>query len=41
MVTKTLENPEAFVPKSYVGLCSEKVAELVVEFSASAYMTET
>ena len=23
MVTKTLENPQTFVPKSHVGLCSE------------------
>jgi hypothetical protein len=41
VVTKTLENPQAFVPKSHVGLVLQKVAELSPEFSSSAYMTDT
>src|SRR2546429_508314 len=41
VVTKTLENPQAFVPKSHVGLVLQRVAELSPEFSSSAYMTDT
>ena len=41
VVTKTLENPQAFVPKSHVGLVLQKVAELSTAFSSSAYMTDT
>src|SRR5262249_25056722 len=41
IVTKTLENPQAFVPKSHVGLVLQRVAELSPEFSSSAYMTDT
>ena len=41
VVTKTLENPQAFVPNSHVGLVLQRVAELSPEFSSSAYMTDT
>src|SRR6516162_11613495 len=41
VVTKTLENPQAFVPKSHVGLVLLRVAKLSPEFSSSAYTTDT
>ena len=40
VVTKAIENPQAFVPKSPGGLCSEGVTELVAECSASEYITD-
>jgi hypothetical protein len=41
VVTKTRENPQAFVPKSPGGLVLQKVAELSTAFSSSASMTDT
>jgi len=41
IVTQTLENPQAFVPKSHVGLVLQRVAELSPEFSSSEYLTDT
>src|SRR5262245_11547238 len=41
IVTQTLENPQAFVPKSHVGPVLRRVTELVAEFSPSAYTTDT
>jgi 3-methyladenine DNA glycosylase/8-oxoguanine DNA glycosylase len=40
-VTKRLENPQTFLPKSHVGLVLQRVAELSPEFSSSAYLTDT
>src|SRR4030095_3159979 len=39
--TKSLENPQTFLPKSHVGLVLQRVAELSPAFSASAYLTDT
>src|SRR5262249_32820692 len=41
VLTKTLENPQAFVPKSHVGPVLQRVTELSPEFSSSAYLTDT
>jgi len=41
VVIKTLENPQAFVPKTHVGFGLQRVAELSLEFSSSAYMANT
>jgi len=41
IVTQTLENLQAFVPKSHVGPVLRRVTELVAEFSSSAYTTDT
>jgi len=41
VLTQTLENPHAFVPKSPVGLVRQKVAELSPACSSSASMTDT
>jgi hypothetical protein len=41
IVTQTLENPQAFVPKSHVSPVLRRVTALVAEFSPSAYTTDT
>jgi hypothetical protein len=40
-LTKRVENPTTFLPKSPVGLVLQRVAELSPEFSSSAYRTDT
>ena len=40
-LTKIVENPNTFLPKSHVGPVLQRVAELSPEFSSSKYMTDT
>ena len=40
VLPKTVENPQTFGPKCHVGQCSERVTELLLEFSPSAYLTD-
>jgi hypothetical protein len=38
---KIVDNPQTFLPQSHVGPVLQRVTELVPEFSALAYMTDT
>ena len=40
-LTKIVENPNTFLPKSHVGPVLQRGAELSPEFSSSKYMTDT